>query len=51
LYLAPVSWASTAHPDAGRWMNFFTATVGWALLIVAIFATVAGWWRAARRAV
>jgi len=51
LYLAPVSWASTAHPDAGRWMNFFTATAGWALLIVAIFATVAGWWRAARSTV
>ena len=51
LFLAPVSWASTAHPDAGRWMNFFTATAGWSLLIVTIFATVAGWWRSARSTV
>lgn len=46
LFLAPVSWTSHAHPDAGRWMNFFSGTVGWSLLIVIIFACVAGWWRA-----
>lgn len=46
LFLAPVTWTSQAHPDAGRWMNTFSGTVGWSLLIVIIFASVAGWWRA-----
>ncbi|WP_075733849.1 glycosyltransferase family 87 protein [Corynebacterium phocae] len=45
LYLAPLSWFSNLHPDAGRWMSFFGGTVGWLLLIVVAAATTAGWWR------
>lgn len=48
LIFSPLSWTSERWPDAGRWLNTFGATAGWALLIITITGTALGWWRLER---
>lgn len=43
LFFAPVSWLSERWPDLGRWASIFTATAGWALLIVVISTAAVVW--------
>lgn len=49
LFLAPLSWASDVWPTTGKWLSFFTNTVGWGLLIAVICTTVVVWFVSERK--
>ena len=38
-FLSPGDWHSVHAPDLGRWASFFTATVGWSMLVIVIAVT------------
>lgn len=43
--LTPDSWLSLGWPDLSRWLGFFGATLGWAILIIVISVCSVVWWR------
>lgn len=42
-FLSPDTFTSQRLPDVARWMEFFSATVGWGLLIVVTFVSALIW--------
>ncbi|QGU07567.1 Alpha-(1-_3)-arabinofuranosyltransferase [Corynebacterium occultum] len=49
LFLSPDEWFSTRWVDYGRWMNFFSPTLGWALLVIITAVVTVFWWRSESR--
>ncbi len=45
LFLSPDSWQSQRWVDWGRWADFFQATAGWGILLIAITTCAVVWWR------
>ena len=50
LIFIPWDFSHSPWPMAGQWLGTFGATIGWILLIVAIFASALGWWLRDRQA-
>lgn len=44
LFLSPEEWFSQRWVDYGRWANFFSPTLGWALLVVITAVVAVTWW-------
>ncbi|WP_244429036.1 glycosyltransferase family 87 protein [Corynebacterium halotolerans] len=48
LFLSPDSWHSNRWVDWGRWADFFQATIGWGILLIAVTTCAVVWWRGER---
>ncbi|WP_197276214.1 arabinofuranan 3-O-arabinosyltransferase [Corynebacterium deserti] len=42
-FLSPTAFTSQRWPDIARWLEFFSATIGWGLLIVVSFVSALLW--------
>lgn len=49
-FLAPITISSKYWSDSARWLEFFTPTIGWGLLIVVAFVSTLFWFLADIRA-